>query len=137
MFILFRNIYTHKYVYAYKIQIFKICKNLYIFYILYIHTYIYIYNHIIHIYIYINICIYIYLNIYIYIYIYVCVYTLYNGSIPVKPECSIWRAIYTMVRVKLNAYKNWVLSYSYHKIYINICIYIISIMYIDDFFRWM
>ena len=36
---------------------------------------------------------YICINIHIYIYIYVCVcvcvYTLYNGSIQVKPECSI------------------------------------------------
>ena len=26
--------------------------------------------------------------------------SLYNGGIQVKPECLIWRAIYTMVRVR-------------------------------------
>ena len=26
---------------------------------------------------------------YIYIYIYICMYTLYNGSVNIKPECSI------------------------------------------------
>ena len=40
-----------------------------------------------------------YVYIYIYIYIYIYVYALYNASIQVKPECSIWRAIYTMAQV--------------------------------------
>ena len=29
-----------------------------------------------------------------------CAYTLYNGGIQAKPECSIWAAIYTMVMVR-------------------------------------
>ena len=41
-----------------------------------------------------------YIHTYIYIYIYVYMYTLYNGSRQVKPEWSIWRAIYAMVRVR-------------------------------------
>ena len=50
------------------------------------------------------ISIYIYMDIYIYVCVCVCVcvyvYTLYNGGIQVKPECSIWAAIYTMVPVR-------------------------------------
>ena len=42
--------------------------------------------HILYIYVYIHI--YIYVCIYIYMYIYICMYTLYNGSMQVKPEYS-------------------------------------------------
>ena len=51
------------------------------------------------IYIYVYVCIYIYKYIYIYIYI-IYMYTFYNGGIKVKLECSICRAIYTMVGVR-------------------------------------
>ena len=43
--------------------------------------------------------VYTYINTYIYIYI-ICMYTFYNGGIKVKLECSICRAIYTMVGVR-------------------------------------
>ena len=43
--------------------------------------------------------IYLYIHIYIYIHTYY-VYTLYNGSMQVKQECSILGAIYTMARVR-------------------------------------
>ena len=47
--------------------------------------------------------VYTYINTYIYIYIYIYIiymYTFYNGGIKVKLECSICRAIYTMVGVR-------------------------------------
>ena len=45
--------------------------------------------------------VYTYINTYIYIYIYyIYMYTFYNGGIKVKLECSICRAIYTMVGVR-------------------------------------
>ena len=45
--------------------------------------------------------VYTYINTYIYIYIYIIyMYTFYNGGIKVKLECSICRAIYTMVGVR-------------------------------------
>ena len=43
---------------------------------------------------------YIYILNLLYIHIYTDVYTLYNGSTQVKPECSISRAIYTMVWIR-------------------------------------
>ena len=43
--------------------------------------------------------VYTYINTYIYIYI-IYMYTFYNGGIKVKLECSICRAIYTMVGVR-------------------------------------
>ena len=47
--------------------------------------------------------VYTYINTYIYIYIYIYIiymYTFYIGGIKVKLECSICRAIYTMVGVR-------------------------------------
>ena len=43
--------------------------------------------------------VYTYINTYIYIYV-IYMYTFYNGGIKVKLECSICRAIYTMVGVR-------------------------------------
>ena len=60
-----------------------------------------------YIWIYVKMIAFIYICNYIYVYIRlytiiqsIRVYTLYNGSIEVNPVCSIWRAIYTMVRVR-------------------------------------
>ena len=89
LYILYILYYIYNSIYKYIIYNNILYNILYIiiYYIIFYIYFIYIYIYNIYIYIYI-----IYIYIYLYIYVYICIYmytSLYNGSIQVKPECSI------------------------------------------------